>query len=124
NYVGYMNADRNVKVEEALEMIQRALALDPNNSAYLDSQGWAYFRLGRLEAAEESVRKALASQDKNAVILDHLGDILQSRGRTAEAVEYWQQALQGEDDEGELDRARVERKIRDAQSVLRAQQTP
>jgi len=124
NYVGYMNADRNVKVEEALEMIQRALALEPNNSAYLDSLGWALFRLGRLDAAEESVRKALGRQDKNAVILDHLGDILQGRGRTAEALESWQKALRGEDDEGELDRARVERKIRDAQSGLRAQQTP
>jgi hypothetical protein len=47
-----------------------------------------------------------------------------SRGRTDEAVEYWQKALQGEDDEGELDKARVERKIRDAQTGLRAQQTP
>jgi len=122
NYVGYMNADRNVKVEEALEMIQRALALEPNNSAYLDSMGWALFRLGRLDAAEASVRKALDRQDKNAVILDHLGDILQGRGRTAEALESWQKALRGEDDEGELDRARVERKIRDAQSGLRAQQ--
>ena len=119
-----MNADRNVKVEEALGMIQRALALEPNNSAYLDSLGWALFRLGRLDAAEESVKKALGRQDKNAVILDHLGDILQGRGRTAEAVESWQKALRGEDDEGELDRARVERKIRDAQSGLRAQQTP
>ena len=77
-----------------------------------------------VDAAEESVKKALGRQDKNAVILDHLGDILQGRGRTAEAVESWQKALRGEDDEGELDRARVERKIRDAQSGLRAQQTP
>jgi Flp pilus assembly protein TadD len=116
-----MNADRNVRVQEAFELIQRAVTLDPNNSAYLDSLGWALYRLGRFDAAEESVKKALAQQQKNAVILDHLGDILKSRGKMDEAVEYWQKALQGEDDDGELDKARVERKIRDAQADRRAQ---
>src|SRR5260221_448091 len=72
NYIGYMNADRNVRVQEAFEMIQRAVTLDPKNSAYLDSLGWALYRLGRFDAAEESVKKALAQQQKNAVILDHL----------------------------------------------------
>jgi tetratricopeptide (TPR) repeat protein len=122
NYLGYMNADRNVRVAEALDMIQKALAIDPGNGAYLDSMGWALYRLNRLEAAEESVRKALASQGANAVVLDHLGDILRDRGRVAEALGTWQKALDGEDEEGELDRGRVERKIRDAQASLQAQQ--
>jgi tetratricopeptide (TPR) repeat protein len=120
NYLGYMNADRNVRVEEAVGFLEKALALDPGSGAYLDSLGWAQYRLNRLEPAEENVRKALERQGSNAVILDHLGDILERRGHVAEALTFWQKALQGEDEEGELDRARVERKIREAQTLLHA----
>ena len=68
------------------------------------------------------MRRALDTDGDNAVILDHLGDILSKRGRVAEALLYWQKALEGEDEESELDRPRVEAKIREAQGVLRAQQ--
>jgi tetratricopeptide (TPR) repeat protein len=120
NYLGYMNADRNVRVEEAVGFLEKALAIDPGSGAYLDSLGWAQYRLNRLEPAEENVRKALERQGSNAVILDHLGDILERRGHVAEAMTFWQRALQGEDEEGELDRAGVERKIREAQTLLHA----
>jgi tetratricopeptide (TPR) repeat protein len=122
NYLGYMNADRNVRVEEALTLIQKAVDLDPQSAAYQDSLGWALFRLNRLEAAEHAVRRALEKDGQNAVILDHLGDILAKRGRVAEALPCWQRALKGEDEEAELDRPRVEAKIREAQGALRAQQ--
>lgn len=118
NYLGYMNADRNVRVEEALALIERAVALDPENSAYLDSLGWALFRLDRLELAEQNLRKAVAKGSRNAVVLAHLGDVLERRGNVREALDYWQRALTGEDEDGELDRARVERKIREAQVGL------
>ena len=118
NYLGYMNADRNVRVDEALRMIEKAVALDPENNAYLDSLGWAQFRVGRVEEAERNVRKSLAKGGKNAVVLEHLGDILKAQGRVADALDYWQKALVGEDDEGELDRVAVERKVRDAQVAL------
>ncbi len=122
NYLGYMNADRNVRVEEALALIEKAVALDPENGAYLDSLGWALYRSNRLDAAEQIVRKALAKQADNAVILDHLGDILKARGRVSEALQSWQKALEGEDEEGELDRGQVERKIREGKAALAAQQ--
>jgi tetratricopeptide (TPR) repeat protein len=122
NYLGYMNADRNVRVEEAYTLIQKAVDIDPQSAAYQDSLGWALYRLNRLEAAEEAVRRALERDGDNAVILDHLGDILAKRGRVAEALGYWQKAMKGEDDEGELDRPRVEAKIREAQGALQAQQ--
>src|SRR4029079_14686211 len=88
NYLGYMNADRGVNVDEALKMIQKAIALDPENGAYLDSLGWALYRLHRLDQAEQEVRRALARQGgaQSAVVLDHLGDILSRRGRTADAI--------------------------------------
>lgn len=118
NYLGYMNVDRGVRLEEALALIERALEIDPGNGAYLDSLGWALYRLGRIEEAETQVRKALEQQGNNAVVLDHLGDILERRGRVGEALEFWNKALAGEDDGDELDRERVERKIREAQSTL------
>jgi predicted negative regulator of RcsB-dependent stress response len=70
------------------------------------------------------VRRALERDGDNAVILDHLGDILAKRGLVAEALQKWQKALKGEDDESELDRPRVEAKIREAQGALQAQQRP
>jgi tetratricopeptide (TPR) repeat protein len=117
-----MNADRNLRVDEALALIQKAVEIDPQAAAYQDSLGWALYRLNRLEAAEQAVRRALEKDGENAVILDHLGDILARRGRVAEALPLWQKALKGEDEEAELDRPRVEAKIRDAQGALRAQQ--
>ncbi len=122
NYLGYMNADRNVRVDEAYTLIQKAVEIEPQSAAYQDSLGWALYRLNRLDAAEQAVRRALDRDKGNAVILDHLGDIVAKRGRVDEALGYWQQAMNGEDDEGELDRPRVEAKIREAQGALQAQQ--
>ncbi len=115
NYLGYMNADRGVKVEEGLQLIQKAVEVDPENGAYLDSLGWALYRLGRYPAAEDALRRAVSKQGVNAVILDHMGDVLDKRGSKKEALEFWKKALTGEDDDGELDRAGLERKIKEAE---------
>ena len=104
NYLGYMNVDRGVRIEESARYIERAVAQDPENGAYLDSLGWAQFKLGHLELAEQNVRKALLKQANNAVVIDHLADILVRRGRSAEALDLWKKALTAEDEEGELDR--------------------
>ena len=61
NYLGYMLADRGVKLDEALTLIKKAVDLDPSNGAYLDSLGWAYFRLGKYELAEDSADQSLAA---------------------------------------------------------------
>ena len=112
NYLGYMNADRNVRVDEALSLIQKALATDPDNGSYLDSLAWALHRLGRNTEAEEAIRKAVLTQDKNAVVIAHLGLILAAKGESAEALKYLRLALDGEDEDNELDRVLVEEKIR------------
>ncbi len=119
NYLGYMNADRNVKVAEALSLIQKALAADPDNGSYLDSLAWALHRLGRNAEAETAVRKALGSQEKNAVVIAHLGLILAAKGDQAEALKYLRVSLDAEDEDGELDRALVEERI---QALSRAAQ--
>ena len=59
NYLGYMLADRNVRLNEALDMIRKAVDQEPTNSAFLDSLGWVYYRMNKLEEAEESLRRSL-----------------------------------------------------------------
>lgn len=112
NYLGYMNADRNVKLDEALTLINKALESEPDNGSYLDSLAWALYRLGRHAEAETAIRKAVASQEKNAVVVAHLGLILAARGSTEEALKYLRASLTAEDEDGELDRALIEGKIR------------
>ena len=102
--------------------MEKAASLDPENGAYLDSLGWALYRLDRLERAEAQLRKAVSKIGANGVVLDHLGDVLKRRGAVREALEYWKRALQGDDDGDELDRTGVQRKIREAQAGLDAAQ--
>ena len=58
NYLGYMLADRNIRLQEAFKLIAKAVELEPNNGAYLDSLGWVNFRLGKLDEAETALRRA------------------------------------------------------------------
>ncbi len=111
NYLGYMLADRGVKLQEAMTYIQRALALDPKNAAYLDSLGWAQFRMSRVDEAEKNLRAALQYDAADPAILEHLGDLLMQTGRKEEALGAWQKALQHGHDEPE----RVRKKILKAQ---------
>jgi tetratricopeptide (TPR) repeat protein len=124
NYLGYMNADRGVRLEEAASLIEKAVSIDPENGAYLDSLGWVEFKLNRFGRAEEVLRRAVSKPGSNAVVFDHLGDVLENRGKVQEALVYWRKALDGEDEDGELDRALVEKKIREAQSSLDARKAP
>ena len=93
NYLGYMLADQNMKLEEALGYIKRAVDLDPTNGAYLDSLGWAYFRLGKYELAEENLLKASQKINADPTVLDHLGDLYQKTGRLKLAATNWERAL-------------------------------
>jgi tetratricopeptide (TPR) repeat protein len=93
NYYGYMLADRGIRLEEATSMIQRAMAQEPNNGAYLDSLGWAYYKQNKLAEAEETLRKAAERQRHDPTILGHLGDVYSKLGQTERAAEYWERAL-------------------------------
>jgi tetratricopeptide (TPR) repeat protein len=92
NYLGYSWADKNVRTAEALELIQRAVALDPKNSAYQDSLGWAYFRVGR-SAEAETVLSSIVYVANDPVVWSHYGDVLNAVGRGPEAVRAWQEGL-------------------------------
>jgi tetratricopeptide (TPR) repeat protein len=93
NYLGYMNVDRGVRLEEALALIKAAVQLEPNNGAYLDSLGWAYFKLGKYDLAEENLTKALQHMGSDPTVQDHLGDLYQKTGRLKQAAAHWERAL-------------------------------
>jgi len=93
NYLGYMMADQNMQLEEALGYIKRAVDLDPANGAYLDSLGWAYFRLGKYDLAEENLLKASQKINTDPTVHDHLGDLYQKTGRLKQAAANWERAL-------------------------------
>ena len=94
NYLGYMNADRGVKLEESLNYIKQALTFDPNNGAYLDSLGWAYFKLGKYDQAEENLTKAESHMSTDPTVQEHLGDLYQKTGRLKLAAAHWDRAVQ------------------------------
>ena len=129
NYYGYMLADRGVRLDEAADLIKRALAEDPNNAAYQDSLGWAYFKQNRLSEAEELLRKAAARESHDPTILSHLGDVYAKMGNDnlAEAqwqksVDEWHRVLPGDFEPAKL--AEVEQKMSALKRRLAQQKTP
>jgi tetratricopeptide (TPR) repeat protein len=93
NYYGYMLADLGTRLDEATELVKRALAEEPYNGAYLDSLGWAYFKQNRLAEAEGSLRKAVERNTHDPTIRDHLGDVYFKTGRIDLAAAEWERSL-------------------------------
>ena len=99
NYLGYMWADNGENLEEALELIRRAVDLDPNNGAFVDSLGWALFRLGEFEQARRHLERANQLVPRDSTILEHLGDVYAALGDPQRAREAYEQALAINDEE-------------------------
>ena len=116
NYLGYMLADRGVRLDESLSLIQKAVDLDPNNGAYLDSLGWAYFKLNRVDEAETYLKKALDRVRKDPTIHEHLGDVYYQKGQYADARAAWELSLANGQDEEET--RKVQKKIDDLKVKL------
>jgi len=93
NYLGYMLADRGVRVDEALGYLKRAVKLDPQNGAYLDSIGWAYFKLGDYTLAEDNLRRATDRTGNDPTVQDHLAEVYAKTGRLKLAAAAWERAL-------------------------------
>lgn len=94
NNLGYQLLERTDRYAEALKLIEHAIAIEPVNGSFLDSLGWAHFKLGNAEKAREHLEKALIYSRRSATIREHLGDVLQKLGRTAEARRNWEKALE------------------------------
>jgi len=94
NNLGYYLAERGERLEEALQLIRRAVNIEPNNGAFLDSLGWVYFQMGNLDEAERYLEQAVLYQPRDATIHEHLGDLHQRRGRLEQALQAYERALQ------------------------------
>lgn len=92
NALGYTLADRNLKLEEARSLIEKALALSPNDHYILDSMGWVHYRLGKLDMAADYLRRAYTAQT-DPEIAAHLGEVLWKQGKYSEALQTWEEAL-------------------------------
>ncbi len=128
NYLGYMLADQNTRLSEAQDYIQKALALDPDNYAYLDSLGWVYFKENKLDDAEAQLAHSLRLSSKDPTIHDHLGDVLFKKGKLKDAIAQWQSSLKEWDASAPADVepdevAKVQKKL-DGARVKLAQEQP
>jgi len=94
NYLGYMLADKGIRLPEALQLIRKAVEQEPMNGAYLDSLGWAYFKLGQYELAEENLRQAVERDRTDPTVHDHLGDLYEKTGRIRLAATQWELSLE------------------------------
>ena len=90
NYLGYMLADKGIRLPEAVKLIRKAVELEPMNGAYLDSLGWAYFKLGEYELAEQNLRQAVERDQTDPTVHDHLGDLYEKTGRIRLAAAQWE----------------------------------
>ncbi len=93
NYLGYMLADQNLRLDEARSMIERALKADPENGAYLDSYAWVLYRLGEHDKALIQIQKAIQKTKNDPIVLEHLGDIQFALGNLESARDAWKTAL-------------------------------
>ncbi len=97
NYLGYLYADTNRNIDEAYTLVQKALELEPENGAYLDSLGWIYYRKGDYNSA---LKNLLLAEEKleeagipDFVVYDHLGDTYLKLDNKSKAVNYWEKAM-------------------------------
>ncbi len=123
NYLGYMLADRNIRLDEARDMITKAVSHEPDSGAYLDSLGWVYFRLNKLPEAEDKLREALRYMSRDPTVHDHLAEVYFHEGKIREAIAQWQSSLReyqagppSDMDHAEV--AKVQKKLEDAKVRL------
>ncbi len=107
NYLGYSFIDRGENLDEALKMIQTAVAKQPDAGYIIDSLAWAYFRLGRYEDAVAPMEKASLLEPVDPIVTDHLGDVYWAVGRQREAKFQWHRALSFSPEEKDATRIRA-----------------
>ena len=115
NYLGYMWADRGENLPRALELIRKAVDLEPSNGAYLDSLGWVYYRLDKLDKAEENLVAAATLNPDDATVEEHLGDLWDRKGDVRKGRESWKRALTLKPEPDV--KHRLEEKLRKTQSL-------
>lgn len=117
NYLGYMLAERGVELQDSVRYIKQALKTDPNNGAYLDSLGWAYYKMNRFEEAEAPLQKAVEQLSNDPTVLDHIGHVYLRLGKKRQAQQAWEHALKEwptafESDFGPKQAAQLEKELK------------
>jgi tetratricopeptide (TPR) repeat protein len=92
NALGYTFAERGIRLNEALALINKAVSLAPDDAFILDSLGWVQFRLNQTDAALATLTRAYAMR-ADPEIAAHLGEVLWTKGSRQEAMQIWQRAL-------------------------------
>ncbi|MBV9769843.1 MAG: tetratricopeptide repeat protein [Bryobacterales bacterium] len=123
NYLGYMLADRDMRLDEARDLVSKAVAREPNSGAYLDSLGWVYFKMNKLPEAEDKLREALRYMSRDPTVHDHLAEVYFKEGKIRDAIAQWQSSVReyqsgpvSDMDHTEL--AKVQKKLEDAKVRL------
>jgi tetratricopeptide (TPR) repeat protein len=107
NNLSYFLIERGESYQEALKLVEQATIIEPINGSFLDSLGWANYKLGNLEKAREALEKALIYSGHNSTIHDHLGDVLRGQGKISEARRHWGKALDYAIDAHEITRIKA-----------------
>jgi tetratricopeptide (TPR) repeat protein len=121
NYIGYLLADRGVRLDEALRYVKEALAIDPENGAYLDSLGWAFFKMNDLTNAEKNLLKADELVKDDPTIVEHLGDLYFKTGDLQKAQEFWEKSVSIGTEQDDIQKVR--RKLDLLQQTIRKQKS-
>jgi tetratricopeptide (TPR) repeat protein len=103
NYLGYSWVDRGLNLDQAFNMIRRAVELRPDSGQIIDSLGWAHYKRGQYDLAVRFLERAVALEPADPVLNDHLGDAYWQVGRKTEARFQWQRALKLGPEKGEVD---------------------
>jgi Flp pilus assembly protein TadD len=106
NYLGYSLVEQRIKLDEALEMIETAVAERPDSGYITDSLAWVFYRLGRYEEAVAPMEKAVQLLPVDPIVNDQLGDVYWKVGRFREAEFQWKRALSFDPEEDEAERIR------------------
>ncbi len=104
NYLAYSWLEQDVNLDQAMEMIQKAVDQRPNDGFIVDSLGWAFYQQGRYEEAVEQLERAVELDPNDPTINDHLGDAFWKVGRRTEARFQWQHALDNDPEEDVAER--------------------
>lgn len=121
NYVGYSYADHGLHLDEAVDMLQRAHALKPDDGYITDSLGWVYYQKGDLDEALKFIQQAYTMVPGEPTIAEHLGDLLRKKGDRASALRYYRESAAGlmrkkDDEAAAKDLIRVRGKMQEIQS--------
>jgi len=94
NNYAYSLSERDIRLEKALEMAQKAIEKEPDSPAYLDTIGWIYYKLNKYSEAEIFILRSLELRPKSAVVLDHMGDVYFKLGDINKARDYWKKSIE------------------------------